>query len=99
METRAPHLRAALHLFRRRQRASRSPRRREEKVGQRLRPQEVQRRGDFLRQSAGEICPRANGAVNDVATRRRNDEARMTNVEIIEGIANRRLLFSSSFVI
>ena len=63
METRASHLRAALHLFCRCQRTSRSPRGGEEKVGQGLRSQEIQRPGDFLRQSAGEIRPRADGVV------------------------------------
>ena len=37
-----------------------------QKVGQRFRPEEIQRPGDFLRQSAGEIRPRADGTVERV---------------------------------
>src|SRR5437899_6120182 len=63
METRTADFGAVVDLFRRRQRTSRSSCGLAEKVRQRFRSQEIQRPGDFLRQPAGEIRPRADGAV------------------------------------
>src|SRR5262245_55725193 len=63
METRTSHFGAALDVFRRRYRTSRSARLRKEETRQRFQPQEIQRPGDFLRQPACEIRAGVDGAV------------------------------------
>src|SRR6266487_738988 len=64
METRTAHLRTAFHLFRRRNRASRSPGQGEIKSRRIVRSEKIQRSSDLFRQSAREIRSRANGVVS-----------------------------------
>src|SRR5262249_49228106 len=63
METRPAYFRAAIHLLCRRHRVSRFARSRGEKTRQPVQSQKIQRRGNLLRQSAGEVRSGVDGAV------------------------------------
>src|SRR4029453_5851097 len=65
METRPAHLRAALHLLRRRHGASRFARCRTEKTWRPVQSQEIQRPGNLLRQPAREIRAGINGSLGE----------------------------------
>src|SRR5207302_5419962 len=63
METRPAHFRSAFHIFRRRQRASRSSQTSESEKGHFVRPQKLQRSSHLLRQPTREIRSRIDGFV------------------------------------
>src|SRR6266487_7110777 len=82
METRTAHFRTAFHLLCWRKRTSRSPGQGEIKSRRIVRSGKIQRSSDLFRQSAREICSRANGVVglqgerSALGSSRRADPAR-----------------------